>query len=1556
MSKRLTAYLVLWVLISQNISTASFAYDITHSWESDGAKTSISNYIHPEDENIISDEASLSIISDEVDIQDTLTKDENTSVTTKVSPNTVQKVPSLHKKKSQNQPNTDKVIIKYKSWRSGIGKAVAQNSFNKKADSSIKIENLDSLDLWVVSFDEPQSDIQTRAQELEKLPHVIYAEPDYKRSSFTISWVETNDPRSDELWHLKSIQADEAWKIYDDSEHSTLVSVNDSGIDYTHNDLVDNLKDLSSSCQSSSGTTISGGCPNFGRNFEDGYSIGFDEDETYDISGHGTLIHGIIWASRDNNTGISWVTENVELMSARTDSYSAFDETFYLSDTIRAIDFAIQNNAKVINLSYGWSFFSQAEFDAIERAKNNDILVVVAAGNSTNDNDINPIYPASYDLNNIISVAALSIDDTLSSYSNYWASSVDIAAPWGDIVDFTTGSGWILSTAPFQETVFFEWFETASWFTESWTGSDWYVYDGDFWILTQDALHYSGSVDSTILLNQAFSLSGATLGTFEWTISCDFWSGGTFDSDFGDGLNMYLHDQDTGIDSLLSNVVSSFIGGSWNRFKIPITQNSLLKDNLQIKIQFYTDSDDDVGKGCYLDDLEMKSHQRDASVYRYTQWTSFSAPIVAWVAAMLWSYNPDLDYRDIKNSILLSTDNIWLQGQLASWWKINADKALKKLIQKHGITKSGTIGDNIRITADLIQLSSGKNLTLSWGSIYVDEYFSWTNSLGSGATVSGTGTIMMYGNQDLVVHGSTIISNTEDIFITLSDASGTTINRIPWSYPEETLRWDGIFLNYSWSIVSENLMIQVRGDQSGKTVDLYNGPLESSIFIPIKNGFSGIVSYKIYTSWEWKAQISDGITIDLYEDFDLVRFISSNRHFLISPDSQETEVGKDVGFVLEAIDYDGNRLRNYSWSIVFETDIPGQTQFTNEALEAYTFPQPNLWAQGFNNVLQFSQVWSHELRVYDTNDSSFTGSSVINIIESIIPIWELSVVWESITNTRNITVGISSSGYPVSYTISWDTSQSYTGSLNASWFLDIELSETDGQKNITLTLVDADQDTGQTTTKVTLDETAPLVSINSHADGEQVEWDSITLSGNIQDDHTIASLVIEGDAIEILSDSWNTNITLSWGLNTLEYITHDIIGNTYSGSLDIIRWVKAENISHSSIDSNSASINFDTDFWATWEILYGISPNKLDTSISTELGTEHTALLSNLESSSTYYYKVRWLHGDYTGAMSSVQTFTTSTAVIATVTTSSWGGWWGSSSRSVLRCTSSQLSCKLIPGSKSSFQYYKNDGVSCNWWDLWKMCEWKVHEKVEKAVTITPSKESAGTPKTSTKKLTTILSERKASLEKYIDSKTKTTWFTEVLAIDAGKEKQKISQVAQTISNRELIYIFQKGKKSLKEFPKSKKDNSTDGTSLDYSDFINSWNDLSIWYSEKTIEEKQIQKEKFLSIYISLEKERLAWEKHKNISIQKISGNEIVYVKYQNKQIAKIQILLFSYIRKNNGTNEDYQSVHEVLSKLQEYIENKDLSSEEKAKLKTEIQATYQEFIWRVQTNNVRNQ
>ncbi|NEW78217.1 MAG: S8 family serine peptidase [Gelidibacter sp.] len=167
------------------------------------------------------------------------------------------------------------------------------------------------------------------------------------------------------------------------------------------------------------------------RNYGNGFVIGSKDEES-----HGTHVSGIILASRNNNKGLQGVAHNAKLMSVR----AVPDGDERDKDVALAIRYAVDNGAKVINMSFGKSFSPNKEwvFDAIKYAEKHDVLLVHAAGNDNKNIDVKDNFPNDSEdkvteiSDNVITIGALSAnfnENMLASFSNYGKLNIDVFAP-----------------------------------------------------------------------------------------------------------------------------------------------------------------------------------------------------------------------------------------------------------------------------------------------------------------------------------------------------------------------------------------------------------------------------------------------------------------------------------------------------------------------------------------------------------------------------------------------------------------------------------------------------------------------------------------------------------------------------------------------------------------------------------------------------------------------------------------------------------------------------------------------------------------------------------------------------------------------------------------------------------------------------------------------------------------------------------------------------------------------------------------------------------------------
>ena len=256
-----------------------------------------------------------------------------------------------------------------------------------------------------------------------------YAEPDYIRRLFATT---PDDPSFSTQWGLEKIQAEEAWD-FTTGDVNVIVAVLDTGIDYTHPDF----NDPCDANRMNLWTRFDGDGAYYGRDVA-GAAIDDLTDADNDIidtQSHGTHVAGIIGAMGNNAIGVSGVVWDVQLMGVKI--FADDSEGAANSDIAVGIEWATDHGADIMNGSYGGYGYSQLQYDAIADAAAHGVIFVAAAGN---DSTSTMMYPAAYDLDNIISVASTDSSDNLSSFSNYGSTWVDIAAPGSDIISCQPGN------------------------------------------------------------------------------------------------------------------------------------------------------------------------------------------------------------------------------------------------------------------------------------------------------------------------------------------------------------------------------------------------------------------------------------------------------------------------------------------------------------------------------------------------------------------------------------------------------------------------------------------------------------------------------------------------------------------------------------------------------------------------------------------------------------------------------------------------------------------------------------------------------------------------------------------------------------------------------------------------------------------------------------------------------------------------------------------------------------------------------------------------------------
>ncbi|MBI2627070.1 MAG: S8 family serine peptidase [Parcubacteria group bacterium] len=267
-------------------------------------------------------------------------------------------------------------------------------------------------------------------------PNVQVVEPDYVAS---VRRFQPDDPLFPKQWALDNtgqtggkpgadIKAIKAWEFYK-GDPNAVVGIIDSGVDYEQPDLRDNI-------------LVNVDDPINGiDDDENGYVDDFygwnsinDSNKVMDDYGHGTIVIGVPAGRGNNGLGITGINHKAKIGIAKF-----LDETGsgFNSDAAKSVLYTVSRGWEITNNSWGGGGFSQLLFDAISVANDAGFLFIAAAGNSKSDNDKSPSYPDSYDLPNIISVAATDHNDKLASFTNYGLKTVHVAAPGDNILSTT---------------------------------------------------------------------------------------------------------------------------------------------------------------------------------------------------------------------------------------------------------------------------------------------------------------------------------------------------------------------------------------------------------------------------------------------------------------------------------------------------------------------------------------------------------------------------------------------------------------------------------------------------------------------------------------------------------------------------------------------------------------------------------------------------------------------------------------------------------------------------------------------------------------------------------------------------------------------------------------------------------------------------------------------------------------------------------------------------------------------------------------------------------------
>jgi subtilisin family serine protease len=636
------------------------------------------------------------------------------------------------------------------------------------------------------------SDMAAYLEQLRSDKNVEYAEPNYKRKPLgTVP----NDLSWDQQWEAIRIKLPDAWD-YIQASQGVVVAVVDTGVDYNHRDLAANM-------WKNAGEVPDNHYDDDGNEYIDdvnGWNFYSNNNDPMDTYSHGTHVAGIIGAVGNNSLGVAGVNWRARIMPVKFMDANGGD----VASEIEAIEYAVDMGAKIINASFGDNVFSQAEYDAIQSAGEKGVLFVAAAGNDSSNNDgSTKNYPASYNLPNIISVAASDSNyvEGLASFSNYGATSVHLAAP-GDT---------ILSTIPEGQSN-----TSVTSLTVPSTPNVQYNPTG---------IEYAGPIPS-----------GGITGTL-W--NCGYGYSNEFPSAVAgnialikrgspDGSAFYFYEKLTNAQAagavaaiVYNNVSGNFSGtlgsaGEW----IPAVSISLEEGETLLAL------------GNPVVNLANSNYP-----YSTKSGTSMATPFVSGVAALLWAESPDATVAQIKQAILESVDALpSLAGKVATGGRLNAYKALQKIASIAQNQKSLKTGWNFvsfprlpstSVPVETVLADVSSNVLVVWSydnqekrwlkwkpsdsaptltSVTADKGY-WIYMTGDGAIdtadwLDRSQSITLYNGWNLIGYGGASGKKVASAFDAISDNWN-----IIWS-------WDGVWYGKSKAVLDLPLPLQQLTDMA----------------------------------------------------------------------------------------------------------------------------------------------------------------------------------------------------------------------------------------------------------------------------------------------------------------------------------------------------------------------------------------------------------------------------------------------------------------------------------------------------------------------------------------------------------------------------------------------------------------------------------------------------------------------------------------------------------------------------------------------------------------------
>jgi thermitase len=566
----------------------------------------------------------------------------------------------------------DEILVQFKSGMTDTVKNQIASGLKGKVVKDLKAGNWSQVKLSAGQT------VDQMVESYKNNPNVLSAQPNF---IYRINAV-PNDPNYGQLWGLKNtaqsvagatyttnnpgtsmrdMSLEGAWNQITDCS-SVIVAVLDTGIRYTHNDLAPNMWTVA-------------GFPNHGFNFV------ANNGDPMDDNGHGTHIAGTIGGVGNNGVGGTGICWRVKLMAVKIlDSEGAGTS----ANIINGLNFAVNNGAKIVNMSFGGTQSGQAELDAINNANTKGVIIVVAAGNeaANNDNAQTPTYPCNYNTANMICVAALDQAYSLASFSNYGATKVHVGAPGTNVLSTWNGTAGVIRD-DFNANATIDW---------TLVGNGWGYQKRNFNVggvnTAIDILSNPANWDGTTVLYpnntdtrayKQFNLAGFNRLELQFLVFLDT----ELDDDFLN-INFNAAGGDPFVNGTEVATATGSTDGSTEGVNLNISQCNTT--NCTVGFQLTTDNNQaDFGAAILF--FQINTLITNNIGYNLINGTSMATPHVAGLAAMIMAFNPSYTVADVIQSVKQGgTNAASLAGKTSTGKAVNALGSLSYINAPTGVS------------------------------------------------------------------------------------------------------------------------------------------------------------------------------------------------------------------------------------------------------------------------------------------------------------------------------------------------------------------------------------------------------------------------------------------------------------------------------------------------------------------------------------------------------------------------------------------------------------------------------------------------------------------------------------------------------------------------------------------------------------------------------------------------------------------------------------------------------------------------------------------------------